>query len=72
MGADDPTLVRWLVQDMTALANLVDAADVAPFVDHDDVLAAAEQLMESLETAVYTAQHERQLNRAARAHQEMP
>jgi hypothetical protein len=61
-GTDhDPTLARWLTQDMRALATLVETADVATFTQ-DQVYATAERLLESLESSFYAAQQQRQLD----------
>jgi formiminotetrahydrofolate cyclodeaminase len=43
-------VTRWLVNDMRALARLVDAADVAALTD-EEVSSARRHLQESLEAA---------------------
>lgn len=43
-------VTRWLANDMRALAELVDAADVAALAD-DEVSSARQHLLESLEAA---------------------
>lgn len=58
----DPAIAARLAEDMRSLRNLVDASDVATFVEFDDVLIGAEGLMQSLETAVYAARQVRRIN----------